>query len=453
MNLTIKSHSGIAEPVVFVIEDEQPFQRLLIKNIEDIGVDRSNIYAAQNLAEVYDLFEREIVPNLIVLDLNLEDIKGNDTLRVVRKLFQNVHIIVLSSLDINQINDFRENKDGFCSKSNYSPQQLQLKVKDFIERLDQPNREQRGALTRVMDANPFPTFLLNQEGQVVYFNDASRSFYALNSGKTIFFQQIEVSSDFKSDGRYTATHITADGVLKNVVVESSSLKFDEQVFQLIVIQQKYEDGQDYWLSHTETMLNQVSMELHDNISPYFIASQFYLKTLLDKKEISKNNRSILSKSIQNIQEGLEMVKLLSYNTNNLNIQEEIIPFFTSYFDQLQGIKGIKFELTYSSSLESETPEFVDNSQLIPIVKEFVSNAIKYSNATLVEVIVSYDGDSFEMKLRDNGIGFDMEKARKGAGLKNILMRIQQMNASYVFDSKSGDGVRLDLRVKKTEVIL
>ena len=58
-----------------------------------------------------------------------------------------------------------------------------------------------------------------------------------------------------------------------------------------------------------------------------------------------------------------------------------------------------------------------------------------------------------MKLRDDGIGFDMEKVKKGAGLKNILMRIQQMNASYVFDSKSGDGVRLDLRVKKTEVIL
>jgi DNA-binding response OmpR family regulator len=448
MNLTIKHHKSAAEPVIFIIEDERIFHRLVLKSVEEIGVDRSNIYSAYSLDGIYDLFKQELDPSLIILDLNLDDITGNDTLRIVRKLFQNAHIIILSSANLDLIKDFKDSKDGFISKNNYSPQQFRLKVRDLVERLDQQNHDLRGALIRVMDANPFPTFLLNQESQIVYFNDSSKSFYALNSAETIFFKQIEVFSDFKSDGRYTATHITTEGVLKNVVVESNSLKFDDQVFQLIVIQPKYEDGQDYWLSHTETMLNQVSMELHDNISPYFIASQFYLKTLIDKKDISENNRFLLSKSIQNIQEGLELVKLLSYNTNNLTTQEGLIPFLTSYFDQLQGIKGIKFELTYSSSLESETPEFVDNSQLIPIVKEFVINAIKYSNATLVEVIVSYDGDSFEMKLRDNGIGFDMEKARKGAGLKNILMRIQQMNASYVFDSKSGDGVRLDLRVKK-----
>lgn len=453
MNLTVKSHNSIAEPVVFIIEDERPFHRLVIKNIEDIGVDRSNIHSAYNLDGIYDLFKQKLDPSLIILDLNLEDINGDDTLRIVRKLFQNAHIIILSSANLDLIKDFKVSKDDFISKNNYSPQQFRLKVRDLVERLDQQNHDLRGALIRVMDANPFPTFLLNQESQVVYFNDASRSFYALNSGKTIFFQQIEVSSDFKSDGRYTATHITADGVLKNVVVESSSLKFDDQVFQLIVIQPKYEDGQDYWLSHTESMLNQVSMELHDNISPYFIASQFYLKTLFDKKDISENNRFLLSKSIQNIQEGLELVKLLSYDTNNLTTQEGLIPFLTSYFDQLQGIRGIKFELIYSSGLESETPEFLDTGQLIPIVKEFINNSIKYSNAKLVEMIISYDGVFFEMKLRDDGIGFDMEKVKKGAGLKNILMRIQQMNASYVFDSKSGEGVRLDLRVKKTEVIL
>ena len=453
MNLTIKHHKSAADPVIFIIEDERIFHRLVLKSVEEIGVDRSNIYSAYSLDGIYDLFKQELDPSLIILDLNLDDITGNDTLRIVRKLFQNAHIIILSSAHVDLIKDFKESKDGFFSKNNYSPQQFQSKLRDLIERFDRQTRDLKGALIRVMDANPFPTFLVNQENQIVYFNESSKSFYALNSTEPFLLKQIEVSSDFKSDGRYTATHITTDGVLKNVVVESNSLKFDDQVFQLIVIQPKYEDGQDYWLSHTETMLNQVSMELHDNISPYFIASQFYLKTLIDQKDISENNRFLLSKSIQNIHEGLELVKLLSYNTNNLTTQVELIPFLTSYFDQVQGIRGINFELIYSSSLESETPDFLDIGQLIPIVKEFINNSIKYSNATLVELIVSFDGDSFELKLRDNGIGFDMEKVTKGAGLKNILARLQQINATYMFDSKRGEGVRLDLSIKKQKATL
>lgn len=83
-----------------------------------------------------------------------------------------------------------------------------------------------------------------------------------------------------------------------------------------------------------------------------------------------------------------------------------------------------------------------------ILQEIVNNAIKHANAKDITVSISQIENELQIKISDNGIGFDYEsKKKKSFGLTNIQNRVQEINGNLEVESNQTKGTNYSITVK------
>jgi signal transduction histidine kinase len=82
-------------------------------------------------------------------------------------------------------------------------------------------------------------------------------------------------------------------------------------------------------------------------------------------------------------------------------------------------------------------------------KEAINNAVKYSNATLLELTIKERDGRLEFSVSDNGKGFDAVMVRRGNGLENMQKRADEIGAKLVLQSKENEGASVSLQCKIT----
>lgn len=66
-------------------------------------------------------------------------------------------------------------------------------------------------------------------------------------------------------------------------------------------------------------------------------------------------------------------------------------------------------------------------QVFRIIQELISNALKHSGASLLNISIKWLNQTVEIIVTDNGTGFKNEQKQKGVGLWNIDQRTKQLN--------------------------
>jgi two-component system, NarL family, sensor histidine kinase DevS len=97
---------------------------------------------------------------------------------------------------------------------------------------------------------------------------------------------------------------------------------------------------------------------------------------------------------------------------------------------------------------SEPPADV-TAHLLAIVSESLSNVVRHSKASSASVALrEADGESLELTIEDNGVGFDPGGVVKlgHQGLANTRERAATIGGSLAIDSKPGSGTRVLVRV-------
>ena len=85
-----------------------------------------------------------------------------------------------------------------------------------------------------------------------------------------------------------------------------------------------------------------------------------------------------------------------------------------------------------------------------IIQELITNSLKHAEATEIDVQISFQNDSLQVTVEDDGKGFDKrEVSTKGIGLSNIESRIQYLHASVDFISNDrGTSYTFEIDTKK-----
>src|SRR5262249_32101110 len=83
-----------------------------------------------------------------------------------------------------------------------------------------------------------------------------------------------------------------------------------------------------------------------------------------------------------------------------------------------------------------------------IGQEALTNALKHSQGGEVEMVLSFEDGRVELRVRDNGQGFDTHAAaqreRAGFGLHSMRERAQQMGGRVTVTSRPGAGTEVVL---------
>ena len=207
-------------------------------------------------------------------------------------------------------------------------------------------------------------------------------------------------------------------------------------------QQFEEELKNSKLEIQEQTLKNVSWELHDNIGQLLSTAVMQINILgnsLGEKgtEALQDVRSLVGDSLQEIR---SLSKTLNHEViQNIGI-EKSIQTELARFEKLNFLQT-HFKLTGESKTINPSDEII----LYRIVQEFFSNTIKHAEAENLFVHLDYTQDSFAIKIKDDGVGFEMDNVQANSGLLNMRSRATLVNATLDYTTAPDQGVELILR--------
>lgn len=108
--------------------------------------------------------------------------------------------------------------------------------------------------------------------------------------------------------------------------------------------------------------------------------------------------------------------------------------------------GVEAELHMEMGLSQEVNEHCAH-HAIQALREILSNVVRHSEATRVEVHIHGDDDFLVLTVRDNGVGI-RDDTELGRGLRNLSTRAQDLGGHCVIESSGGGGALVTWRALK-----
>lgn len=180
-------------------------------------------------------------------------------------------------------------------------------------------------------------------------------------------------------------------------------------------------------------------ELHDNINPILSTARLYIDCVLSGDERLPH---LLSESKIFIGTAINEIRNLSKSLIPPSLGE--IGLAEAIEDMIDNIRAVnKLHLLTEFG---DIDEHLLNSNLkltiFRIVQEQVNNILKHANARNVWVQLHCRADKLQLRIKDDGVGFDMQHKRNGVGLQNITSRTELCNGTVAIYSSPGNGCEL-----------
>jgi signal transduction histidine kinase len=88
----------------------------------------------------------------------------------------------------------------------------------------------------------------------------------------------------------------------------------------------------------------------------------------------------------------------------------------------------------------------DALHVLRLMQEALNNVLKHAQASRVRMVTRHHGSYVEIRVEDDGAGFDLQTIQHGRGLKSQVKRAQRLGGKLRIDSQPGMGTRLSLRL-------
>lgn len=194
----------------------------------------------------------------------------------------------------------------------------------------------------------------------------------------------------------------------------------------------------------ERTYQQLSVELHDNVTNMMTLARIYINDLEDNP--TQKDIKIINK-VGNILDGL--IKDTHHFSRGLNSEYitkyGIITVVTEELEWIENSKKIKCAVNVSGE-RKPIPDF-KQLMLYRIIQETLMNSIKYSKSKNIDVEFLFDNKNFGLKISDTGIGFDMNAPsfKRGVGISSMYERARQLGGKITFETQPGFGTTIDFK--------
>ena len=81
-----------------------------------------------------------------------------------------------------------------------------------------------------------------------------------------------------------------------------------------------------------------------------------------------------------------------------------------------------------------------------ILQESLQNAVKHAKCKNITVALNKTDSAIQLKVVDDGAGFNVKKGKKGIGHKNIISRVEKIGANLKINSILGKGTTISVDV-------
>jgi PAS domain S-box-containing protein len=187
---------------------------------------------------------------------------------------------------------------------------------------------------------------------------------------------------------------------------------------------------------------ELGRELHDNVNQLLATSKLYLHQSL----VENNNRhEYIIKSEEYISSALEELRKISHALVGPT-QDETIGLIDSIEKLITDISKVKeLEISFHHPYYREEDTEVGLKLVIyRIIQEQLTNVLKHSSATKVEIALKKEVNYLVVSIQDDGKGFDTSAKKPGIGLSNIKNRAEIYNGIVQIISSPGKGCKMKI---------
>ena len=197
----------------------------------------------------------------------------------------------------------------------------------------------------------------------------------------------------------------------------------------------------------------ISRDLHDNIGAqltFVISSVDNLKfgNQITDSKITNQLTKISDFTKSTIIELRDTIWAM--NTNEFTFDDLRSRIFNFIEKAKSAKEDINFKFDVDDSLKDEKFSSIIGINLYRTLQEAVNNAVKYANATEINVNVFNQNNQIKIEINDNGKGFDLETVDFGNGLNNMKKRIEEVKGSFELQSDVNKGTTIRILISKKQ---
>ena len=192
----------------------------------------------------------------------------------------------------------------------------------------------------------------------------------------------------------------------------------------------------------------IARDLHDDINQRLALLNIDLQRLAD---CPPDSQTELRQRVQELcQQASEISSDVSALTRELHSPKlellGIVPAMRGFCDELAQHQKVTVDF-HHSGVPARVPPDVSLC-LFRVLQEALRNAVRHSGVRQFEVQLLGHAQEIELKIRDEGSGFDLEEANRGGGLGLVSMRerVSLLQGTITIASKAKAGTEITLKI-------
>ena len=196
------------------------------------------------------------------------------------------------------------------------------------------------------------------------------------------------------------------------------------------------------------MQQKISEDLHDNIGASL--SSISMMSEVIKQKSTNNNDSSLTNALDKISEiSIEVIAEMKDTIWFINPKKQNFDFLIErirqFTEPLCAELEIQFYLKYKSNNQLENLSLFEKKNIFLIIKEAINNALKYSKATKISLLISIVNNQLSILIKDDGIGIP-ENIPLGNGINNMKTRTEEMNGNITWKNQNGTIIEINIPI-------
>jgi signal transduction histidine kinase len=186
----------------------------------------------------------------------------------------------------------------------------------------------------------------------------------------------------------------------------------------------------------------LARELHDAVSQTLFSATIMAETIpnLYQRDSERGKDQLAQLITLNRAAMSEMRALLLELRPEALLKTELAVLLRQLVEAAKGRKNIRAEAEVET-IDSGLPPLV-HVALYRIAQESINNILKHSQASEFQVHLVTRPERAQLKINDNGQGFDMASMTAGLGLNNIRERATKIGAALDIHSRPGQGTQV-----------
>ena len=189
----------------------------------------------------------------------------------------------------------------------------------------------------------------------------------------------------------------------------------------------------------------IARELHDSVSQQLFAAMMMISALNERADKFDEKEQKQLKMIEHVlSQAQSEMRALLLHLRPISLESKSLK---------AGIEGLLVELQTKVQMkihwdieDVKLPEGVED-HLFRIAQELLSNTLRHSHATTLEVYLRQLDSTVLFKIEDNGVGFNSEEILPGSyGINNMKERVQGLGGQVRIVSFPNQGTTIEIKI-------